>query len=153
MHSKALAVVTLAIAAVSTAGCRKSSERERREAERAAERVEEKSDKAVREAIEETNDYLAAVRREQLDLRGRLQDEIDWIDKKLLGLKVELREDGTYAVDPNAKEADKINQLVRRRQLLDADVRAVEESDPRNWTMVKTRVEKDIGPRRLRGRI
>jgi hypothetical protein len=52
---------------VATVGCHKSAETERKEAVEAAERAQEKSAKAHNEAVDERNDYLAAIRREQID--------------------------------------------------------------------------------------
>src|SRR5687767_4296954 len=84
---------------LSAFACRKSAETERGEAERAAARAEERRTTTQKEAIDEHNDWLAAVRREQLDLRGELQEEIDRIDKQLADLRVDLHTDGTYAMD------------------------------------------------------
>jgi hypothetical protein len=132
---------------LSAFACRKSAETERGEAERAAARAEEKRTTMNKEAIDERNDWLAAVRREQLDLRGELQEEIDRIDKELANLRVDLHADGTYAMDPKdrAKNQAKVDDLLQRRKVLAGHVDAVETSDANGWEALKTRVEKDLG--------
>jgi hypothetical protein len=141
-----------ALAAVCTGACKKSSETEKREADQAAVRAAEKTNDGRKEAIDQRNDYLAAVRREQLDLRSRLQEELDDIDKKLADLKTEFHKDGGYQVDPRSKDAAKIRALLQRRSVLESDVNLVERSDERGWDETKANIERDLGGK-TRGKI
>jgi hypothetical protein len=150
--NKAL-VLGLAIAAVSVpAACRKSAETERREANEAETRSAHRIAEAQKKAIDERNDWVAVVRREQLDLRARLQDEIDDIDKKLMDLKVDFHGDTGYQLDPKAANAPKIQQLLDRRGRLEANVTLVEGSDETTWEQTKAAVERELGGR-PRGRM
>lgn len=153
---KLLVVLALGIAAV---GCRKSAEAEREEAARAAaeadktamdenRRASDKVNKKALEAIDEHNDFLAAVRREQLDLRGQLQDELDDIDKKLLDYRVEHGRDGQLVVPADSKDREKIDDLLKRRAVLRNDADAIENATPETWERVKEQVDKDLGMRR-----
>jgi hypothetical protein len=141
-------VLGTALAAVCTGACKKSAEAERREAEKAQVQGERKMIEAHKEAIDETNDYLAAVRREQLELRGRLQEEIDDIDKKLSDLKVDARKAGGVVIEPGSKDAAKIQKLLDRRSTLEADMTVLERADERGWDEVKANIEQDLGGRK-----
>jgi hypothetical protein len=150
---KILAVLALGALAF---GCRKSAESERDEAARAAAEAEktameesrksaDKTNRKTLEAMEEHNDFLAAVRREQLDLRGRVQDAIDDIDKKLLEYKVEHSKNGEFVIPSDTKDRGKIDELLRKRAALKADADAIENASPEEWDQLKVRVDKNLG--------
>jgi hypothetical protein len=155
-----LVVLALGIAAF---GCRKSAEAERDEAARAAAEAEktaieegkkasDRVNKKTFEAMQEQNDFFAAVRREQLDLRGQVQDELDDIDKKLMDYRVEHGRDGQFVIPGDAKDRTKIDDLLKRRAVLKADADAIENATPDTWARVKEQVDKDLGAR-ARGKI
>lgn len=163
MNPNRAVVLALAVATASV-GCQKSAERERAEADKAAAEAEktaieehrkaaERTNKKTLEAMEEENDFLAAVRREQLDLRGRVQEEIDSIDRKLMNYRVEHSRDGELVIPEDAKDRPKIDALISRRAVLEEDADAIDDSSPDDWERVKRKVENDLGSRTLRGRI
>jgi hypothetical protein len=141
-----LAVVfATTVAAVCTGGCNKSAETKRKEVAEA----ELRSAEARRHVLDEKTDYFAAVRREQLDLRARIQEEIDGIDKKLAALEVDFR-DGGWA--PKTKNPPKVAELLERRKQLEEDAAVVERADEKDWDVIKAQVEKDLRPDRPGGR-
>ncbi len=144
MNKKMIVLALGAVATVCTAACNKSSDTERKEADKAEVRAEEKTTEVRKEAAQERNEYLTTVRREQLDLRGRLQGEIDDIDKKLLDLKVDMRKDGGALFDSKSKDAKRIQELIARRERLVADANLVDRADERGWDETKATVEKDL---------
>jgi hypothetical protein len=139
---------------VATVGCHKSAETERKEAVEAAERAQEKSAKAHNEAVDERNDYLAAIRREQIDFRERINDELDDIDRKLTDYRADIGRDGIVRYDEHRADASKVKELVDRRVLLRTDLDALESSTDKDWETVKAKLDTDLGNRVFRrGRI
>lgn len=128
---------------IAATGCRKSVETERKEAVEAAQRADEKTAKARSEAIDERSDYTAAIKREQLDYRARLHDELDDVDRKLVDLHAEPGRDGL--VHYVGKDTEKVNELVSRRTILRTDLDALESSTERDWETVKTKLDADLG--------
>jgi hypothetical protein len=147
MNRTLMVALGLAVAAC-TSGCKKSSETERKEADKATVEARGDTNEAQTAAIDEQNDYLAAVRREQLELRGKVQQEIDDIDEKLLALKVNGKD---ATVDPHAKDAKKISALLERRTRFEADVGRIERSDERGWDQTKAEIEHDLATARGEG--
>lgn len=146
-----LGVATICIAVT---GCKKSVETERKEANLAAENAQEKSAKAHREALDERNDYLAAIRREQIDYRERIHDELDDIDHELADLRVDIGRDGIVHYDEKRADVAKVKELVDRRVLLRTDADALESTTDKDWDTVKAKLDADLGDRPLRrGRI
>jgi hypothetical protein len=92
---------------------------------------EKPSPARARVQLDEQNDYLAGLRREQLDVRQDIQRAIDEIDKEVADLDA-------------AKDRVKIDGLMQRRATLAADVAAVESAAPENWLSVRARVEKNL---------
>lgn len=94
-------------------------------------------------AIELHDDYFTAVRREQLDLRARLQEAIDEIDRNLLAVRTaqgrERRADGP--------RQSQIQELLRRRATFAADIQRINRSDERGWDETKAEIERDLTPR------
>jgi hypothetical protein len=149
--TKLILAVALTCSAV---GCRKSAEAERQEAAEAAEKADEVSRKARAEAVDEHNDYLAAVRREQLDYRERLHDELDDVDHKLNDLHVDITRDGLVHYDERRADSAKVKDLVDRRVLLRTDIDSLESSTEKDWDTVRAKLDADLGPRTTRrGRI
>ena len=89
------------------------------------------------------NDHFATVRREQLQIRARLEAEIADIDEELVALRVE-RRDGRYVVDPMAKSAARTKQLLEHRRRLEEHAATVERADERGWDELKATVERDL---------
>lgn len=138
------------IAAVFTGGCKKGAETKPETAE--AELSSAETQKGGEKVVDERNAYFAVVRREQLELRARLQEEIDAIDKRLNALKVEFRE-GHYVQDPKSRNAAKIDELLEHRRQLEEDAIIVERADERGWDELKAMIERDLANSRPRGRI
>ncbi len=138
------------IATVCTGACKKTAETQRREA--AETELRSGPAEVEKHVLGEKDDIFTTVRREQLDLRARLQREIDELDRKLADLKVELR-DGGYVVDPKAKHAARVKELVERRDQLHEDMLTVERADEHDWDEIKATIERDLGEPRTRGRI
>jgi hypothetical protein len=148
MRSKKMLLFGAAFAALCTNACQKSPAPERKETDRTEVRSGEMtSEPRPKEEITQKNDYLETVRREQLVLRGRLQEDIDDIDKKLVAYHETLASDGSFVVDPRSKEAQQVQELLRRRALLEADVNLIQRSDERGWDEVKAAIEKDLESR------
>lgn len=77
--------------------------------------------------------YLATVRREQLVLRSRVDDELRLIDRQL----VEQRQ--AASKDPKA-----IHDLETKRLTLSADSQVLDRSDERGWDELKAVIEHDL---------
>ena len=146
-----LALIAITGAAV---GCRKSAESERKEAAEAVERADEVTRKAHSQAIDEHNEYLAAVRREQIDYRERLHEELDAVDRKLNDLHVDITRDGLVHYDEKRADSAKVKELVDRRVMLRTDIDALESSTEKDWDTVRAKLDADLGDRPVRrGRI
>ena len=75
------------------------------------------------------DDYLATVRREQLVLRSRIDDELRALDRQLL----------TTTLDAKSREA-----LLEKRETLRADASVIDHADERGWDELKAVVEHDL---------
>lgn len=75
------------------------------------------------------DDYLATVRREQLVLRSRIDDELRALDRQLL----------TTTLDAKSREA-----LLEKRETLRADASVIDRADERGWDELKAVVEHDL---------
>jgi len=147
-------ILGVAMIGIAATGCRKSVETERKEAVEAAQNADDKTAKARAEAIDERNEYLAAVRREQLDYRERLHDQLDDVDHKLTDLHADIGRDGIVHYDEHGKDAAKVKELVDRRTYLRTDIDALESSTEKDWEQVKARLDADLGDKVFRrGRI
>jgi hypothetical protein len=144
-RSTVLVIASVSVAAFCTSACKKSSEEEKREVGQAETHSAEVTQKAQAQAIDEKNQWLAAVRREQLELKAHVQDDIDKIDKRLMDLKVELKKDGTgYDYDPKSPEAKEVTTLLEKRQVLATDMTTIERSDERGWDETKANIERHL---------
>jgi len=133
---------SVTVAALCTNACKKSSEEEKREVGQAeihsAEMTQPK-------ALDEKNQYLVAVRREQLELRAHVQEDIDQIDRKLVEMKVEPKRDGSgYSFDTSSTNTTEITELLQRRQVLETDMATIEKSDERGWDETKANIERHL---------
>lgn len=72
------------------------------------------------------NEYLQAVRREQLQLEAKIDDALAGLDRRL----------GTRPGDRQA--------LLERRSRLAADKRLIGKSDERGWDELKAEIERDL---------
>jgi hypothetical protein len=138
-------------AAFLTGACKKSAET-KQEASEVELYSAQRSTEANRKVVDEKNARFAVVRREQLELRARLQEQIDEIDRKLAALKVEFR-NGGYVPDPRSRGTTKIDELLERRRQLEDDASVVERADEHGWDDVKVPIENHLKSARLRGRI
>lgn len=137
------------------AGCEKSSERERRETERAIaeaskattkadEQATKKTQRAEQRVAQQATEFLAAVSREKADATYDLHVALDKVDKQLAELDVEVKQDGTVSYDRGSKKAPEIERLVNRRDALRADLDLLETAAPHEWPALKSRIRRDI---------
>lgn len=147
------AAIALSIASIASAACRKSAEEERKEAARAAQEMQKETAEAELhaaevaregriEAMEERNELLAAVRREQLDYREKLHEELDAIDQQLAEKKIDVGRDGVVTYQGNDP---KVKELVARRSTLRSGIDALENSTEQSWESVKSQLDKLLG--------
>ena len=131
---KNFGIVALAIGAICTGGCNKDKPADVATTQTTSSEIVLGTQPAAARATEpRKDDYRATVRREQLILRSRLDDEIMSIDRQLNVLR-------------RAPERDQkaINDLVTKRQTLEADANVVDRSDERGWDELKAVVEHDL---------
>lgn len=147
-------VFGLMVGAIFTGACRKPADEATRREAAEAELHSAKSSKGTdvnAKTTDETNARFAHVRREQLDLRARLQKEIDHIDEQLATLKVELgattgavKDGGKLSNQGRAKDKERIEALLARRRVLEKDANIVDRADEHGWDEVKATIEKDL---------
>lgn len=157
------------------AGCKKSYERERREAAEATAQAEkqareaqqvtitsaeyepnaeEKANEAEDEALRKQAQAIAALRHEQLDYRARVQKEIDRIDERIgdvrqtiEGVKGKKKSSAEGRGERGSpKEEARASGLHQRREMLRADMDAIDRSTGEDWPTVKARLDKDLKP-------
>jgi vacuolar-type H+-ATPase subunit H len=148
--------LSAALAMALVLGCQKSAEQQQREAERAAAEAEQKTNKAAQEAnqksteaqqkaAKETQDFLATAQREQADYRSKVSDELRSVDKRLADLKVDLaNKDGGVTYDKSSKNAQEIQRLLARREILMRDMDVINRTQPRDWPSVKSKIDQDL---------
>ncbi len=142
--NKAVVAVVLgaSVAALCTSACKKASDETHRrpgsEANIHSARVVPPTESAASK-----NDFFATVRREQLQLRARIQEDIAEVDARLAELGVG-RRNGQYVIDPNAKNAARVRELLARRHRLEEHAATVERADERGWDELKATVEQDL---------
>jgi hypothetical protein len=123
----------VAFATLSVAGCRQGGddvERAKATAEQEQNRAAAaKIERARRAALDERNQYLATIKSEQVDLRQRLQAELDEVEKKLGATTDQTEIDG----------------LSGRRTTLKADLDALDASHETDWDALRARIEVDLG--------
>lgn len=125
---KILGTVALAIVALCAGGCKKDSPEVGTTTTTSTEIVVESQPVQL---TTPKDDYLATVRREQLVLRRRIDDELRVIDRAL------------------SKPATKLDAktragLVEKRETLRADAAVVDRADERGWDELKAVVEHDL---------
>jgi hypothetical protein len=156
-----IARIALVGAAIVTMACQKSSERERRETERAIadatkaaaqadEEAAKKTQTAERKVAAQATEFLAVVNREKADSTYKLHVALDSVDKRLGELDADVKSDGKVAFDSGSKHADEIQRLITRRDALRADLDGIETAAPHEWPALKARIDRDIGRPRLR---
>jgi hypothetical protein len=128
---RSLALLTLFVAA-----CHRSPPRERTNANVETAPVEDPA--AVR--IARHDGYSATVQREQLELRGRLREDIQAIDAEL-------------ATRHGTSTRAEITRLLARRSLLEEDVGTLDRADERGWDELKATIENDLDGARPDDRI
>jgi len=128
---------------VCTSACKKGSDTERAEAGMTQLRSGRATTEPRERVIGENGDYFASVRREQLELRARLEQAIEATERELRALNVEL-DDAGPAAGPRSKNAARIKGLLERRARLKDDVTTVERADERGWDELKRAIERDL---------
>lgn len=142
-------VATPLLLAVLAMGCR-DGEAERRAAAQATADAEEKAQEATltsamidensadraQEENEATlranSEMVAAFRLEQSDFRGRLERSLDTLDKEILRARTAHLGDA------------RLRDLRARRDLLKADLDAVNRSTEPDWATLRTKVDRDL---------
>lgn len=133
-----------ALGLLAAAGCQKDSAAARRASAEATAEAEEKAQEvsltsatmepeadaqnASGEAMRANDELIAAFRLEQSDYRSRLQRTLDQLD-------AEVR---------HPRGARRARDLRARRDLLKADLEAVERSTEQDWATLRTKVERDL---------
>lgn len=149
-------VVSVVLTALSSAACRKSSEKQLREAQAATEEAEQKASKttvtsgelpgsgavdddaakearAARErALRERAEAITTARNEQLEYRGKLQAALDQLDAK----RREAKTRGHGHVHVNALDA--------RRELLKHDLDSLDRTTDTEWASLKAKIDRDL---------
>lgn len=128
-------VVVAALCASLALGCNKASEKTSTTETTSAE-INVNGDLGTAPARAPKDDYLATVRREQLVLRSRIEETIAALDHEISDLR--------KATAPNTAA---IQELLTRRQTLEADATVVGRSDERGWDELKATVEHDLEDR------
>lgn len=130
--SKIIAILAVATAAICATGCKKATDDKPGVTHTTS--AELPSNTTVAPPEPAKDDYLATVHREQLALSARIDDHLGTIDRQVS----DLRRAGRMGT-PEAQE------LLARRQTLEADSAVVARSDERGWDELKATVEHDLG--------
>jgi hypothetical protein len=131
---KSLAFLALAIAAVCTTACHKDKP-EVGTTQTTSSEIDLAPPATTPSVppVQPKDDYLSAVRREQIVLRGRIDEELRSIDRQL----GELRQ--SPGRDPRM-----VQELTQKRETLEADATVVDRADERGWDELKAVVEHDL---------
>jgi hypothetical protein len=130
--TKILGILALGFAALCTTACNKDKDKPEVGTTTTTSSEVEPTNRPVGQPTMPKDDYLAAVRREQLVLRGRIDDQLRAIEKKL----------AVKSLDAKTRE-----ELLEKRETLRADATVVVNADERGWDELKAVVEHDLeGP-------
>jgi len=155
--------LSIGLACAALAGCEKSSETQKREADKAAAEADKTQSQAVSEADQKTRearekaesaegDLHTAVIREKADYRGKIHTALDKIDVDLADLKLDPKmirrgdrsKDATlYGARPT-KDYEKIESMLLRRDALMDDVDAIDRTLDADWPAFKERIDRDL---------
>lgn len=153
----------IGIACAALLACEKSSEQQKREADKAVAEAQEKASQATSEAEQKTRDARekadrereelhATVLREKSDYRAKIRDAIGRIEKDLTDEKVDLgalprgdrSKDKALLGKEHAKTFEKIeSQLARRDRLMD-DSDKIDSTIEHDWSALKDRIDRDL---------
>lgn len=151
--SKAILTVSVVATALSGAACRKSSEEQQREAQKATEEAEQKASQvsqttitsgelgasedlteeareARERALREQAEAITTARNEQLEYRGDLQSALDRLDKK----RREAKKRGPSYV----------KAIDARREVLKHDLDALDRTTDGEWASLKAKIDRDL---------
>jgi hypothetical protein len=126
--------LTLGVLGAASSACNKSVENQRAEAEKAGAKAKEKArsaQEATHEAAEEHNELLAAIARERKEYIVKLDEEVRAIERRIL------------ALDPIVDTYER-DRLTQRRELLRADLDAIQKSTNETWAAVKAKIDRDL---------
>jgi hypothetical protein len=134
-------------AALSAHGCSKTTEQERREAERATSEAEQRASEtsltsatlegadeareAEDDALRERADMMAAVRREQLTYRATIREALDALDADL-------------SAEEGGGVGGRGDPRVARREALKEDLLALDASTGQDWATLKARIDRHL---------
>jgi hypothetical protein len=139
-------VAAAALGLLAATGCQKESAAARRASDRATAQAEEKAQEAsltsatleadaqasTDEALRARDELIAAFLLEQSDYRSRLQRALDQLDAEIRHARPARRGEG------------RVRDLRARRNLLKADLQAVDRSTEQDWATLRTKVERDL---------
>jgi len=165
MRTVSWAMSALVVCA-SLVGCDRSSESQKREADKATAEADKKqaevtsdTDKNAREAKEnadrERNDFHATVMREKVEYRAKLHDALDRMDKDLVDHKVDVKQikrgdrgkDSTLLAGIPAKDQSAMQTiLVHRDRLMDL-TDEIDKTMDTDWPNFKSRVDRELKDR------
>jgi hypothetical protein len=155
--------LSIGLACAALAGCEKSSETQKREADKSAAEADKKqaqalseADQKMREAREKAesdqSDLHAAVVREKADYRAKIHTALDKIDNDLADLKLDPKKvqrgdrskDVTlYGARPKDEYEKLESTLLRRDRLMD-DADAIDKTIDHDWPSFKERIDRDL---------
>lgn len=156
-------MMSIGVACTTLAACQKSSEMEKREAERAAAEADKKQAEAKNETDKKRGDLHEAVVKEKADYHSKIQRAVADLEKDLADHKIDVtqihRGDRTkdrtmYGAVP-AKDFDAIeSMLIRRDRLLDYNDK-IDATNDNDWPAQKQAIDRELDTKgRLRpGRI
>ncbi len=104
--------------------------------------------------LDEQNDYVVVVRREQLLLRADLQAKVADIERKLEALAVDGQAEERHEARAGASKVSnraRVTELLERRQQLMRARTMLDRSDDRGWEDLKASIVRDLTPKRPPG--
>jgi hypothetical protein len=147
----------------SLVGCERSSESEKREADKAAAEAEKKQTQVVNEADQnarearekverERGDLHAAVLREKVEYRSKLHDALDRIDKDLAERKIDVKQikrgdrskDATMLGTRPAKDQTDIQALLNQRDRVMDLTDEIDKTSDQDWPNAKQRIDREL---------
>lgn len=172
MRTVSWALSALLVSAA-VAGCEKSAETQKAEAERAAMEAEKKTTEAAKEAEQKArearesvdkdrSELHATVMREKVDYRSKLNDALDRIDKDLMDHKVDVKQvkrgdrskDASLLGNRPAKESAAIQaSLTQRDRVMDL-TDEIDKTNDQDWPSLKQRIDRELQEDKpIKGRI
>lgn len=149
MRSKVAVLAALSLLVLAS-GCRRreAEERANAQAEHIAQETtltsgEIERDEGTDETLRKRAEDLAAFRRDQIEIQGQLQKDIDHIDAEVASLRSAIEARGPAA---SHDDSARLHALLGRRELLKQDLDAMDRSTADDWPRLKSRISHDLAP-------